>query len=334
MRSFIASLPRSVLNIVAPVGLDADALREQAQIDALQDPDGRVSGESYERLWLALARDPRARLSLPSAAALEDVGGLGVVGYVMAHSENMRQAFGAYERHGRVIGDFVELRVVTSPDGFRIELRYPAPFREIPLFTESNLVFTDAMARALAGKELPLLETWHYHSRNGQSLELETVLHGRGGEARYEQPCAALVYAPEIANWPVAKADTRLFPFLERHAASQSAVAPNLAPWTTRTRTAVIELMRGEEPSQREVARKLGASERTLQRRLAEEGMSFVRIADECRRELALLHVADPSLPLADVAFLLGYSDTTAFHRAFRRWTGSTPAELRRKRSA
>jgi AraC-like DNA-binding protein len=73
----------------------------------------------------------------------------------------------------------------------------------------------------------------------------------------------------------------------------------------------------------------LGVSTRTLQRRLREEGTTFAELLEEFRRKMSLHLLRDKSLAVYEVAFLLGYSDPSAFYRAFRRWCGSSPYEYR-----
>jgi AraC-like DNA-binding protein len=68
-----------------------------------------------------------------------------------------------------------------------------------------------------------------------------------------------------------------------------------------------------------------------LQRKLAEEGLAFEDLVDEMRRDLALRYLADPKIAVAEVAYLLGYSEPSPFNRAFKRWTGVTPSEARRR---
>jgi AraC-like DNA-binding protein len=80
------------------------------------------------------------------------------------------------------------------------------------------------------------------------------------------------------------------------------------------------------------VAGQLHMSARTLGRRLAREGTTFISVLDKLRQELALRYVGSHKISLADVAFRLGFSHTEAFHRAFRRWTGQTPLAYRRAR--
>jgi AraC-like DNA-binding protein len=82
-------------------------------------------------------------------------------------------------------------------------------------------------------------------------------------------------------------------------------------------------------------ARDLAMSGRTLQRRLAEEGVSYQELLDEARKEAARRHVSEPALAICEVAYLLGYSEPAPFHRAFKRWYGMTPDAFRRaQRSA
>ena len=78
------------------------------------------------------------------------------------------------------------------------------------------------------------------------------------------------------------------------------------------------------------IAEKLHMSPRSLQRRLHSEGTSFAELLSELRRDLALRYLRDQRIAIAEVGFLLGFLDVSAFHRAFKRWTGSTPAEYQR----
>ena len=81
---------------------------------------------------------------------------------------------------------------------------------------------------------------------------------------------------------------------------------------------------------QAQLARRLGLGERTLQRRLQRDGTSFAALLDEIRAQLARSYLGDPRLAIFEVAYLLGYSEPSAFNRAFRRWTGQSPRRWRR----
>lgn len=85
----------------------------------------------------------------------------------------------------------------------------------------------------------------------------------------------------------------------------------------------------GGRPDVQAVACELGMSDRTLQRRLADEGTSFKQLLLQARHEQAREYLADPSLDIKEVAFLVGYEDQNSFYRAFRHWEGETPANWR-----
>lgn len=81
------------------------------------------------------------------------------------------------------------------------------------------------------------------------------------------------------------------------------------------------------------IGRRLGMSQRTLQRRLRAENLTFATVLADTRRELAEDYLVDPSLNMAEVAWLLGYREETSFYRSFRRWTGMTPTTFRQRHS-
>jgi AraC-like DNA-binding protein len=98
-----------------------------------------------------------------------------------------------------------------------------------------------------------------------------------------------------------------------------------------RLRDAIVAELRGGDPATQTVAKRLGVSVRTLQRKLAEEGLSFQTVVDETRAELADRYLETEGLSVTEVAFLLGYAESSSFARAYKRWRGRTPVESRRQ---
>jgi AraC-like DNA-binding protein len=98
---------------------------------------------------------------------------------------------------------------------------------------------------------------------------------------------------------------------------------------THQVRQVLCRLLPQGEPKREAVAQALLLSERTLQRRLQEEGTSYQQLLDDTRRELAEQYLAQPNLPLLEIAYLLGFADPSNFFRAFRRWFDATPGEYR-----
>jgi AraC-like DNA-binding protein len=98
-------------------------------------------------------------------------------------------------------------------------------------------------------------------------------------------------------------------------------------------RALTVRLVHGE-PEIEHVARDLAMSSRTLQRRLSSAGLSYQELLDAVRRETAERHIAEARLSVSEIAYLVGYSEPAAFHRAFKRWTGVTPQAFRSARRA
>jgi AraC-like DNA-binding protein len=127
-------------------------------------------------------------------------------------------------------------------------------------------------------------------------------------------------------------ADAGLLPHLLKHAtdllANRAGDRGDDDPEEEVRRTVIVALNAGE-PDIASVAARLGQSTRSMQRRLAESGVSFSELVESTRRELAERYLADPQLTLTETGFLLGYSDLSAFSRAYKRWTGKSPIASR-----
>jgi AraC-like DNA-binding protein len=129
----------------------------------------------------------------------------------------------------------------------------------------------------------------------------------------------------------VPAADPRLYRILQCHAERILGEMPRQDDLLVSVRRAIVEAMREGRPTLTRAAGKLALSARTLQRRLKAHGAVFEELADDTRRRFALDYLEHRKHTLTEIAFLLGYSEASAFNRAFRRWTASTPLAYRRK---
>jgi len=128
-------------------------------------------------------------------------------------------------------------------------------------------------------------------------------------------------------------------PFVTHHAELLAMLGPQLeaelserkAPQALheQVKTALKRLLAGQRPAIQDVARQLGLSTRTLQRRLTDHGVTFQQLLEEARRELARHYLGHSSLELSETAYLLGYEDANSFFRAFHHWEGTSPGQWR-----
>ncbi len=149
-----------------------------------------------------------------------------------------------------------------------------------------------------------------------------------GAQLTWAQPRNAIVLSAAQVRLPCVHASDTLHALHERALAEalQSELEDALL---ARVRAALAQRVGPDLPTMAGVARAVGLSERTLQRRLGERGTSFERLLQDVRRQRTLALLAQPSLTIQSVALEMGYHDASSFHRAFRAWTGVTPAVYR-----
>ena len=127
--------------------------------------------------------------------------------------------------------------------------------------------------------------------------------------------------------------DSVLRSVLESHAKEILARLPEADDSVREIRRSLMARISQGDTEIESVARALATSSRSLQRRLAAAGTSFQEVLDATRRDVAGRYLEDRTLSVGEVAYLLGYSEPAAFHRAFKRWNGITPLEFRRQKA-
>jgi AraC-like DNA-binding protein len=185
--------------------------------------------------------------------------------------------------------------------------------------------------RQLVGERVAMLEVWLEGQPRGPVSAYEAYF---GGPVRFGRPSTALVLDPAHLDRPVIGADPQVLRYLGAYAEGLLAERPETErqlPLAERVRHAVERGVLEGNVETDAIARRLGMSTRTMQRHLAASGVGFQGLCDEVRRETAMRLLRGPGASIHEVAFALGYADVPTFYRAFKRWTGRTPAEVLRE---
>jgi AraC-like DNA-binding protein len=164
------------------------------------------------------------------------------------------------------------------------------------------------------------------HAEPTDAREYARVFQAR---VRYNAEHNALVFKREILDAPIQHANVDLWPAFEQQLQSDLTKLAELDGLKARVKQLLAERIGQSSVGLADTARALHMSESTLRRRLAEEGTTYSDLLEELRRELALRHVHDRRLAVGEIAFLLGFATQSAFGKAFRRWSGSSPLEYR-----
>ena len=149
-----------------------------------------------------------------------------------------------------------------------------------------------------------------------------------GSPPRFSAGENALVLEAALLELPCRRTDPSLLSLLDRYAADRLG-GGEAATFADRAWRALSDELQAGNVAARGVAARLNVSVRTLHRALAAEGTSYRRLLDQLRLDIAGRHLRDDRMSVAEVAFLAGFSEISAFHRAFKRWTGQTPVTFR-----
>jgi len=262
-----------------------------------------------------------------------DVRASGLSAYVTITAATMRDAMENAARYGALTDSGAIFALTEAGD----VARFAMDSRSLLLrgsrhASEFRVGFVVAGARRWVGPDFRPLEVRFAHERDTSRRAVEALL---GCPARFASETTEMLVGADQLDLPVSGADPYLLAVLERHAeellARREQAQDDLRE---RVRRIVSRDLPKGAPTAPQVAAALNMSDRTFARRLQDEGTSFRQVIDDIRREMARSYLSDPEISLAQVAYLLGYADQSAFSNSFRRWTGQSPRRFRSERGA
>lgn len=314
-------------------GIEAGVLLKRAGITPRQiaDRDAEIAAAAqieFVELVAEAIGDPDLGCRL---ALRVDPREIGLLYYVAASAETLGDVLRRVERYSTLVNEGIVFRVAKGRS-VRVRLEHVGVARHTDVQQlECFIAILIRVCRQLVGPHLGPVRVRMMHRRAGERYELARLVDGNiesGAEIDEVE------FAAEAWNLRLTTADPHLHRMAVR--CCEEALARRRAkgsPLKVRVENALAALLPHEQAHADRVAAELGMSSRTLARRLADEGLSFTRILRELRAALAQRYLADRSLRISQIAWLLGYSEVGTFTRAFQRWTGKTPSAARARRS-
>ncbi|MDH0703253.1 AraC family transcriptional regulator [Pseudomonas toyotomiensis] len=324
----LASWTRALRKQLDALGLDSAALCSEAGLDpaVLDDPNARCPLSVTTRLWqLAVAASGDPALGLKTSQFVSPTT-FHALGYALIASSSLREMFERIVRYHRVVSDALQLELRELEDVYEFRFRVPpgSPAPAPEALDAFAAIYVRSCRNRLNREFSPLL------------VQLQRP------QPTDPAPWQAVFRAPlqfdaeeSLLRFPRAAFEQRLDdgnPELAEH--NETVLRRNLeqlqaASCSERVRTCLEAQLPDGEPSAERIAQALHLSLRSLQRHLAEEGTSYEALLGETRHVLALRHMRDPRCSISEIAYLLGFSDSSSFGRAFKRWTGQTPSQYR-----
>jgi AraC-like DNA-binding protein len=329
--SILATFVLPIAKALRLLGADPMALLEQAQIDPahLLNADRRVPGEKMDRLLeLALSETGEPTFGLLAAEQLTPAA-LHGLGLSCLASDTVLDALHRLARFSHVLSTGVELAVVERDDFVDLEFHTKEYARDDTIHytgLDFGMGVVMTMCRITLGDYVSPISV---DTTRPEPEDADAFMSLLGSQINFDANCDRITFVrvdivdqlltgnPELTRVNDELVETYLASF-EDVSASREVVGR------------IAEQLPDGAPNQKQIAAALNVSNRTLQRKLQDEGTSFVDLLQDVRLQLAQKYLAQPHRSVVETAYLLGFSEPSTFSRAFKRWTGQAPADYRR----
>jgi AraC-like DNA-binding protein len=292
----------------------------------IEDPDVRISVRSQVVFLDLVAKALDDDLLGFHLSQEFDLRMIGLLYYVFASSETLGEALGRVARYSSIVNE-----------GFRVTVREG---KEIDVILESIgiprrlnrhqiefwFVTFVRVCREIAKLRLTPNHVCFVH-RRGLTSEMNNFF---GCDIDFSADIDQVTFSRSVLGTNLASADPYLNKLLiKQYEDVLSHRKINRNAFALTVENAIVPLLPHGKANAKDVAQKLGMSQRTFARHLASEGLTFVAMLKELRMDLAKRDLADRDLSISQIAWLLGYKDVSSFTHAFKRWTGDTPRMTR-----
>jgi len=285
---------------------------------------GMVTTEQHFRLWRTvgeLCEDPAIGLKLPSLIPVEQHHPAIIAAY---HARTFRDALQRFARY-KILCCFEEMKFHEAKGECSLEFNWILS-RETPPPLLLDAAFMSSLELGRRGAQKPLLRPLRLElSRSAEHRAMYEAAFGCA--IKFKARRDAIIFRSSNLDLPFVSYNAELLEMLTPQLDHQLAQRKKRQSCSDQVKWVLKRLLGGHRPEITEVAKELGMSSRTLQRRITDEGTSFRRLLSEARRELAQYYLKEPSLGVSEIAYLLSYEDPSSFFRAFQDWEGTTPSE-------
>ena len=319
----------AALQSVRDRGLNADEMLSNVGLASslLQVPQARVSAKHYGALWrnIALALDDEF---FGQDSRRMKSGSFAMLCHAAVACKTLGQALERSLRFYSLILDDISGTLVREASEARIVLHERVAGAGQRVFAhELLLLMLYGVSCWLVGRRIPILRAEYSFPEPAHSAEYRLMY---CADLRFERPNTAIAFEAGHLDLPVLQNERSIKEFLRTAPESILLKYKNGSSLSARVRRRLRQFEPGEVPDFEGLAGELNLTAATMRRRLHEEGTSYQSIKDQLRRDLAIGYLSHTDRSVMEIALELGFSERSAFHRAFRKWTGASPGEFRR----
>lgn len=320
---------RKVLG-VADDKVDKDAMLRSVGLapDSPVDVSHMITDSEYYDFLERTAKADGNGTTLPlRAGAAMRSDDYGAFGLAMKSATNLRRSYERAERYARVLTSVSTYEVEQAPKGAFMHLHREGERRlGMRLSNEATIASIATFSGEISTKPFKPLAIYFKHPAPASTAAHESFFEC---PVHFDTDKDALLLSNETLLTPNKLGDENISKFFDAHLESEISKYEDEAALDRQVRVQVAQSLSEGVPMLSDIASYLGMSGRTLQRRLSEQGYSFQTLVDESRRQLAKRLLQQTEFSLVEVAFMTGFSEQSAFTRAFKRWAGQTPRSFR-----
>ena len=252
----------------------------------------------------------------------------GVLGLSWKTCSKAKEIFERSERYFKLLSDTYVFKVEQESDCSKILLFRDAHRRGVELSNEATFSATVVVLQAMTGSDIHPVEVSFKHRLPN---DLSSYKEAFKCPMKFEQPQNYIAYRTEDLEMRTVKADDSINRFLvERVEEETKGIEISSNKLLDDVETLIRDALPSGIPGIVEVSEHLGMSNRTLTRRLSESGVTFRDLIQKAQEEISTALLKNTSRSIAEIAFQTGFSEQSAFNRAFRRWKGQSPLEFRK----
>lgn len=313
---------------VKKYGLDTEALFAQAGVDPKLrlDPSARVSEKQVDELIYCAKKESRDEDFIFHVVNQLHPSYLGALGYAWLNSGSLRKSFQRIEKFGQSVSDSVNIHLKNVADDLQVTVDSEFSESRDPALRELHHVITLVrMCRMIYGDSFA---PGSVHFQQSEPANINSCYEFIRCELFFDAESTILIIPALIADEPLPGFNAQFVHQFDQMTIDYLAAQERL-DIVGRTKAEILKQLPSGETSLESVAATLNLSTRTLTRKLKEEGQSFKNLLAITRRELSEKYIRNRSLSLTEISFLLGFSETSSFSRAYKSWTGASPTEFR-----
>ena len=298
----------------------------------LHDPLDRIEYQLYAQMLDGLAlelNEPHVGLKLGQTVRLAH---LGTSGLLQMACSTVEELLPRMARYNALILDAFEDHIEVTADEVILQWRsrLPAQAQISRHHAELNFALTQCLVPQFTGEQITPTRVSFRHPPPLDPQVLDDFFQC---EVSYNAPVDLMACHASILSRSLHAPDPHALKALDRLCENQLKALEALQEpdWLRASKQSITRALKNGQPEFSRIAEELGYGPRQLRRKLSERGLNFRRLVDQCRQDLAQVYIEDFSLSLVDVAMLLGFSEQSAFQRAYRRWSGEAPGIARRR---